>query len=129
MIHILTNNYKIHQSDEIEIVNAVSLYNRVRVTGYSQGDVVDVIYKMEKSGYLSEDNGDKASKVFEDYIYRAPLYCDLTVDDEEYSLHEEMKNLYEYDATELVEIAKKKGLSEKVLEWLTENLPTEPNHS
>ena len=102
------------------------LVESVSIRGYSQGDYAVVLYFPEDEGFLS--NPSKAKKVFEDLCYNTPIYCRLVVDGEEYFLDEGLSNIYSFERDEIMEYAKKQGLSEKVLEWLLDNLPETPDY-
>ena len=106
-----------------DINNAQLLYNVVSIQGYSQGDYALVIYQIEE-GFLSNEG--QARKVFCNLFYDAPVYCRLTVDGEEVFLEEGLKDTYVYDEGEILEYAKKQGLSEEVLSWLENSLPEHP---
>ena len=103
--------YKV--SDHINAVLPVNLVS-AGVTGYSQGDYSEVIIRVD-----SED-----ANMYENLIYGTPCYIVLTVDGEEYSIHSEMINEYDYDKDDVIAICKDTfKLSDYVIEWLDDNLP------
>lgn len=102
------------------------LFNVVSIRGYSQGDYALVLYQHEESGFLSDE--ETARKVFQNLCFDAPVCCRLTVDGEEHFLDHYLSDSYEWDKDEVLEGAKKQGLSEAVLEWLGANLPEHPDY-
>ena len=90
------------------------------VRGYSKGDMCVVIYKKDDV----DDTG-----FFQDYIYGAPVYCRIEVDDEDYYVDSEMKNDYQYDKDEVISIMKNlmgDKYDEEIDQYLQENLPEYP---
>lgn len=65
--------------------------------GYSQGDRLDVIYK----------TGSFTEIMIDHLLWDAPVYCRITINDDEYYIDEYMKDQYEYDKDEALEICKK----------------------
>ena len=65
--------------------------------GYSQGDRLDVIYKTGRFTEIMIDH----------LLWDAPVYCRITINDDEYYIDEYMKDQYEYDKDEAIEICKK----------------------
>jgi hypothetical protein len=102
-----------------EVNNSICLYSTIEIRGYCQGDYAQIVYKNDS------DNDLKDFKTFCTHIfYDLPIYIRLTVDEEEYTFDECLKDSYNYDKKELVTIAKENyKLSEKVCEWFETNLP------
>ena len=92
------------------------------IRGYSQGEYV-TIYTVEP---LENSQKDHLEKLFFD----CPFYCVITVDDEEIFLDGEVKDLYNYDKDELMNILKNRyKLSEYALDFIEKNLPDFPDYT
>lgn len=84
--------------------------------GYSQGDVCNVIYALDH-----EPSRDWLDHLFWD----APVYCNLTVDGEEFYL--EGEDSYDYDKESIIANYDGKD-AEYVKAWLRDNLPECPDY-
>lgn len=105
---------------------APALYESVGISGHCQGDYAYVLYKPEEEGVLSDRS--TARDLFSNLFYDSPVYCRLEVDGDEYSLEEGLKDIYRWNQEEVLEYAKTTlKLPESVIDWLTENLPDEPD--
>lgn len=110
----------------LELLSSVGEPNFIEVgaTGYCQKDYYTVIVPKESIAYKS-DGFD-----FDKMIYDAPLHIRLTVDGEEYYIDEQLKDVYDYDTGEVLDMAGKlledhpKKLY--ILDWLEDNLPQHP---
>lgn len=84
--------------------------------GYSQGDYIRV---------LCDESDDRA--LFEKIIYDCPITAILSIDDDEFYFNYYMKDSYNYDKTELMQIASEKiqhAKKDYIMAWLDENLPS-----
>ena len=104
-------------------------FTTVESRGYCQGDLSRVVVPRESWVFKNNSN---SSIDFDHLIWDAPIYCRLTVDGVEYYPDELIKNIYNYDKTELLSIFKKL-LSDHpacgyILQWLGSNLPKTPEY-
>ena len=91
-----------------------SRYGVKTTRGYSQGDVCNVIYSRSH---------EPSRELLDNLFWDAPVYCNLTVDREEFQLGGD----YEYDIDKIVE-AYTGPHSEYVKAWLRDNLPERLNY-
>lgn len=99
--------------------------------GYSQGDEREVIIPFELLEAFglptTQESADTCQVEIDHLFWDAPIYANLVVDGEEYSLHNNLKDLYNYSKEEVVKIAKEmvedETKHEIVVEFLKENLP------
>lgn len=92
-----------------------SRYGVKTTRGYSQGDVCNVIYS--RSHEPSRD-------LLDNLFWDAPVYCNLTVDGEEFQLCGD----YAYDKERIIENYDGKD-AEYVKAWLRDNLPEYPDYA
>lgn len=109
-----------------DINNAKLLYDVCHITGHCQGDYAWVLFKID-SGWKLTDS--ERREYFEHLFYDAPIYCRLEVDGEEYYLDDNLKDSYDWDRDEIIKRAMQHELSDKVIEWLRENLPEYPEYA
>ncbi len=114
-----------NDDEKLEFLANYGEPNYVKVSaGPSRGDYCEII--VPKGSYAFEhDNLD-----FDNMVYSSPLHIRLTVNGEEYYIDSELKDAYDYDTTEVLEIADKlldghKGKA-YILTWLGDNLPQYP---
>lgn len=112
--------------DDTAPKNATPLYVVETVRGYSQGDISHVIIPVA-ADYKPEN------KTLEHLIYATPLYAMLEVDGEQYPLHYELGDPYEYDKEELQAEAVRlledqPETAAAVAAFLIENLPEQPEY-
>lgn len=105
------------------INNAKELYEVSTATGSSQGDYALILYSPDGWG----ENVD-FHEMFSNYLYSAPIYGVLEVEGLEYRLEEAFSDTYSYDKEELIKYVGKLGLSESVVQWVTENAPEYPSY-
>lgn len=113
-------------------------YETITIRGYSQGDYAEVIFfheDMKEYKYKDEASFiSKMSDYFTHLFYDAPVYCRLTIDNEEDDpifLDEALTDSYEWDRDLVLQYAKDNIEHEKkayILEWLDDNLPEYPNY-
>jgi len=123
-----------------DIDNSKLVVEWLSVRGYSQGDYADIIlwessiwksFNPENKEPLPRDKILSTMRShFENLVFNQPIYCRLEVDGEEFYFDQKIKDVYEWDTDEIIEIARTKfKLSEPVLKWLEENLPDHPEAS
>lgn len=104
-------------------------YPSIEVRWYSQWDYAKVYYNHE---CLNEHFTVKELKESVHHLfYDAPVYCRLTIDWEEFCFEEYMKDTYEYDKDEIIQIAKdniKHDKKDYIVQWLCDNLPEHPEY-
>lgn len=120
------------QDDLIDLLqdNFITLYDVVTVTGYSQGDRVDVVFlHRDQKEYNYKDKRDFLRTMadhFESLIYRCPAFVRLDVDGVEWDLSEYLDDVYYYDKDQIIDGFKQAydGVDpEYVIKWLDDNLP------
>lgn len=82
--------------------------------GYSQGDVCNVIYALDH---------EPSRELLDHLFWDAPVYCNLTVDGEEFQLGGD----YDYEKESIIENYDGKD-AEYVKAWLRDNLPEYPDY-
>lgn len=82
---------------EFIIRNFEPKFKIVSSRGYCQGDYAEVIY-------ILDEVGDTEELDFDNELWNTPVYCRLTVNDEEFYIDSEMKDQYEYDEDEIARI-------------------------
>ncbi len=110
-------------------------------TGYSQGDYATVIIPREVLvAYGHEDPTQEIADSFQETIdhlfWDAPLYCKLEINDEvDFHFTDYLKNTYDYDKGQMLEIAEKHLLNQwpedaqKIIrEFLENTLPESPEY-
>ena len=98
----------------------------VHLTGYSQGDSVEVIMLDQN---LSDEDIAKSQVDLNQLFWDCPIYFELTVEgDVELELRNDdvFESPYEYDKDKVIEAVKAETTDQRVLTWLQDNLPTEP---
>ena len=105
------------------IDNAKLLYGVQQAQGSCQGDWALVLYRLDD---WNEDSN--LFEIFSRMFFQAPLRCTLAVDGEEHFLCENIKDLYEYDRNEILEIVKRLNLGEQVEEFVESRLPEWPQY-
>jgi len=104
-------------------------YKTIDIHGSCQGDYGKVIVPKESFLYNSEN----CHEYLNNLVFDAPLSIRLEVDEVEYYLDQELKDLYNYDKDEVLEIAKKELQGHEklayILEWLDDNLPEYPEYN
>lgn len=123
------------ESDYIEFLNGTFAprYKEYEIRGYSQGGlsyviVPEVVQKELTNAYQwLEDH-------LQNLIYDAPLYCSLSVNNEDYDLVECLKDEYNYDKEAILENFHTLLMSETIenietiKEFLEDNLPGYPDY-
>ncbi|CAM3561441.1 hypothetical protein [Parendozoicomonas haliclonae] len=116
--------------------NYLPLWHTHHSTGYSQGDHAEVIIPPEvlveiqgENGLGIKATGDHIDKL----IWNAPLYCRVTVDEDELDVASEIEDVYDYDPDTLIDTlsdlmdgAGDKYTDEKkdyTLKWVRSELP------
>lgn len=94
LLEFIAGTYEPDYQDFI-IENFKPKFGVVASRGYCQGDYVEVIY--DKSEFEKEPD-------FDNEIWNTPIYARLTINDEEFYIDQEMKDLYEYDEDEVSSI-------------------------
>ena len=101
-------------------------YITVEASGNCQRDYNTIIVPIESCAYRNNSLG------FDNLLYNQPLHCRLIVNGSEFYIDQDLKDAYDYDKTELLNIAKKQlgGMANKeyVINWIENNLPECPNH-
>ena len=98
-------------------------YDYVTIHGYSKGESCVVLYKVE-------DVTD--TDIFQNMIYSCPVCCRIKVDGEDYYVDDEMKDSYDYDKKEVIEIMRRlvgDKYDDEIEEYLEENLPQYPSYN
>jgi len=109
------------QEDFPEINNAVLNYTVVGIKGYSQGDYASILCH-------NNDIFDGITTYFSNLFFDAPIYCRITVDEEDFYLDEGLTDPYTWNQEEIIDYAKKQKLSGAVIKWLQANLPDYPDY-
>ena len=95
------------------------------VTGYSQGDLAHVLIhgrEFEKlAGKPWQETRDRNS--LENLIFNQPLYVGLELRCDVEPVQFELKDQYDYDRDEIVELCRTHGASEQEIELIEESLP------
>lgn len=81
---------------EFIVRNFEPKFKVVSSRGYCQGDYAEVIYMPEELG------NDELN--FDNDLWDTPIYCRLTINDEEFYIDSEMKDQYEYNEDEIASI-------------------------
>ena len=131
--HVLEENEKLedqisnYELDD-DFPGVVEKYPSVEIRWYSQWDYAKVYYD---PACLNEHFTEKVLREHLHHIfYDAPIYCRLTIDGEEICFEEQIKDMYTYDRDEILELAKtiEHEKKEYILQWLSENLPKNPDY-
>jgi hypothetical protein len=97
LLEFLADTYEPDYHDFI--VNYFTLkYGIVSSRGHCQGDYVEVIYN--KTDFTNTPD-------FDNEIWNSPVYGRLLINDLEFYIDQEMKDIYNYDSDEILEIATK----------------------
>lgn len=108
----------------------IEKYPSFAIRWYSQWDYAKIYYNPD---CLTDTFTEKSLKEYcEHTFYDAPLYCRLEIDWEEFCFEEYMKDSYDYDTDEIIQIAKDKIVHDKkdyIVQWLSENLPEHPEYN
>ena len=99
-----------------EIKGASILFDITDITGSCQSDWARVLYRKDCETFDYRQH-------FENLFYSAPVYIVLTVDGEEYHLHE---CDYEYEKRDVIQSAKDQSLPAAAVEFLESKLPEYP---
>jgi len=96
------------------------------VTGYSQGDLAHVLIhgrEFEKlAGKPWQETRDRCS--LENLIFNQPLYVEMDLSRDDFEpVQFELKDQYDYDRDEIVELCRTHGASEQEIELIEESLP------
>lgn len=94
----------------------------VAIRGYSQGDYVEIIIPIN----LGFKRGFDFESYFTNLFFDQPITGLITIDNFEIDLNEYLKNEYEYDKNEIINIVKKQCKDHEkldlIIEFLEENL-------
>jgi hypothetical protein len=111
------------------------LFTTQTVAGYSQGDQANVIIPQS---YWTDVGVDKTSarikaiaKDIHHFFYDAPLYCMLTVNNEEFDLMEYMDDPYDFDKDDFINVLEGKFEHEhkkQIIQFLRDKMPKTPEH-
>jgi hypothetical protein len=113
--------------EEIRSIPKIKIvYEGMLMQGHCQGDYHRVLYRTDS--HVAKLPPSDRDDIFEGYLYNAPVYCQINVDEKEYRLSDDLKNSYNYDTDELVELAEKTGMCEQAVEFLKANLPESPEY-
>ena len=118
-IHLLDDEvgfYDAMRNEFPDIHNAVLKYESCNVTGYSQGDYALVLYPIGSKFEGMREH-------FKHLFYDAPIYCRLTVNDEEFDLMEDTEDYYKWDREAVI-----KAAPEVARGWLKNKLPEYPEY-
>lgn len=96
LLEFLSNTYE-PDYHEFIVRNFEPKFKVVSSRGYCQGDYAEVIYMPDELGTAEELN-------FDNELWSTPIYCRLTINDEEFYIDSEMKDQYEYDEDEIASI-------------------------
>ena len=103
--------------------------------GHCQGDYSEIVIHESLLDEFGKDELYQLESHLQDEIdhllWDSPLYCRLTIDDDEIDLTEPLRDLYNYDQDEILKQADKMIEHKKkayILEWLGENLPVQPDY-
>jgi len=106
----------------------------IAIRGYSQGDYAEIIFTEELIKEYNFKDKEKFLSMMGDHFtnlfYDQPLYCRLEVDDQEYYLDNFQADQYTWDKDTVLEQASKvieHGKKVYILEWLSNNLPDQPD--
>jgi hypothetical protein len=97
-------------------------FDTVESRGYSQGDYKEVIVPHKFWEAIGRKKYDMRETI-DRLIWDSPIYCRLTVNDVEFYIDQELKDGYQWDKNEALEIAKRLVPDDIVIDWLTKNLP------
>lgn len=132
LIDIAENTVSTYDFDYL-LSNFTLKHEIISSRGYCQDDYVEVI--IHNDYWQGINKTDKALNNLSDTIdhlfWDSPLYCRLEVDNEEIYLDGNLLDQYTYDENVILEIANKAINHDKkkyILEWLKENLPTNPDY-
>jgi len=91
----------------------------IQTRGYSQGDYVEII--------IPHDLENKPDQEMIDHLFwDRPVYIRLEIDQNDFCFNDFLKDDYNYDKQEILEITKKEikhSKKEYILNWLDDNLP------
>lgn len=96
LLEFLSGTYEDDRHSFI-VENLNPKFKVVSSRGYCQGDYAEVIYCPEELGTTEELN-------FDNELWDTPIYCRLTINDEEFYIDSEMKDPYEYNEDEIASI-------------------------
>lgn len=126
LLEFLSGTYE-EDYHEFIVRNFEPKFKVVSSRGYCQGDYAEVIYMPEE--YNTEDPLN-----FDNELWGTPIYCRLTVNDEEFYIDSEMKDQYEYNEDEITSIITKLindsdiGNKELAIAEALALLPSEPDY-
>ena len=135
---------KCNKSDLIDFLE-IDLYNRSEIIeflvkyfsfkfevvssrGYCQGDYCEVVIASNDKKLIDRL---KKSNYVDNLVWDQPIYCQLDINDNEFSFNDYIKNCYNYDKGEIISIADKYIEHDKkdyILSWLESNLPEQPEY-
>jgi hypothetical protein len=116
------------------IENCKPLYVVVSSRGYSQGDYVEVVipFAYWEGKAPTGDQLQSMQTEIDNLFWNAPIRARLTIDnDSEFMFDEFMKDVYNYDQSELLKIAVDyitHDNKQMIIDWLQVNLPDHPSY-
>ena len=125
------------ETDRVELFQKhfTPKFEIIKIHGYSQGDYAEVIFSHDAmKDYVFKDQETMLvtmRKHFTNLFFDAPIFCRLSIDDDEIDFSEYLEDGYDYDKQTILLQADQIVTHNKkiyIMEWLNENLPSSPDY-
>ena len=108
LIELYNNEFNARFSSSDLINYLKPIFEVIDIRGYSQGDYAEIIFRHKDIKQYNFTDKDEfllmMSDCFTDLFYNSPIYCRLTINDDEFYIDENLKDQYKYDQDEIKEV-------------------------